>query len=330
MMSRMQSIISNFKSVVKIFSASIERKKVLTFLFFLTLSSVFWIILVLSNPIEGTVVVPVRYVGIPDSIFLKNDLPQQITVSMSDKGIALLRMAVYPDTVEVNVRNYIRTNNTLIKDEQLVQLLKSRLNKNAVIQKYSPTRISLDYELLQAKKVPVIFDGTVNTKTNFLLSGDIIVEPDSVLAYSSGTILSTLDIAYTVAEQFDNVDKDIRSNLKIKSLHRVKFVPDVVEVNIPVAEFAEKEFTVPIRCLNQPANINVIFFPSNVTVSFAVSLSQFNKILPEDFGIDLDYNELLSAKDRNIHLRLTKTPSSMIQNISISPSRVEFILEKNE
>jgi hypothetical protein len=187
----------------------------------------------------------------------------------------------------------------------------------------------LEYSLLKAKRVPVIFDGEISTESNFLLSGDIVVSPDSVTAYSSEDILRELNVAFTTNNQLKNLDKNTVVKLRLRREDRIRFSPQVVEVNIPIAEFAQKEITVPVRCLNQPYGTNVIFFPSSVTISFAVALSSFKDITPDDFSIDLDYHELEQTTNGFIRLRLTDSPN-FIQNISIQPSSVEFILEKSK
>ncbi len=319
------------KAKVRVFGFHLEWKKILTFAFFLLLSATFWLILVLRQTFETTIQIPIKYTNIPDSILLKNDLPTKINVGVSDKGVALFRSSLMKrnDSIEINVRNYLQAKNTLIKDDQFVQLIKTKLERTTTILRYNPSRISLEYSLLKSKKIPVIFDGEITTKSNFLLSDDIQVLPDSVTAYSSAEVLKNLSVAYTTNDKFEDLNKNTSVQLHIRAQNKIRFKPSIVKVTIPVAEFAQKEVTVPITCLNKPYGTNVIFFPSNVSVSFAVALGSFNEILPENFSIDLDYSELEQATQGVVKLRLTESPS-YIQNISIKPASVEFILEKSK
>ncbi len=318
------------KAKVRIFWFHVEWHKILTFCFFLLLSATFWFILVLRQTFEATIEVPVKYTNIPDSVLFKNDLPSIINVGVSDKGLTLFRSFLLNknDTIEINVRNYILTENTLLKDDQLAQLIKNKFEKSTTLLRYNPSRISLEYSLLKSKKVPVIFDGEVTTIPNFLLSGDIEVEPDSVIAYSSEEILNNLNVAFTTSNKFEDLEKNSVFKLHIRQQNKVRFRPEFVHVAIPVAEFAQKQVTVPITCLNQPFGTEVVFFPSSVSVSFAVALQDFNDISANDFSINLDYIELEQATNGIVKLRLTESPN-YIQNISIRPASVEFILEKS-
>ncbi|MFT4072832.1 MAG: hypothetical protein QM654_13035 [Dysgonamonadaceae bacterium] len=316
---------------VRFFFSQLNWKEILTFCFFLFLSATFWLILILRQTFEATIQIPIKYVEIPDSIFLKNPLPNKMSVGISDKGLALFHsfFSNKGDSIEINVRNCINARNTVIKEDQLVQLLKTKFNKTTNLLRYYPSRINLEYSLLKSKKVPVIFDGEVTTKQNFLLSGDITVTPDSVIAYSSEEILKTLNVAFTTSNQVNDLNKNTVIKLHLRNEKKIRFSPDIVDVSIPVAEFTQKEVTVPVKCLNQPFGMNVIFFPSNVTISFAVALSNFKNISPQDFSINLDYNELQETTNGIIRLRLTDSPS-YIQNIAIQPASVEFILEKTK
>lgn len=317
------------KAKIRILGYRIEWREILTFVFFLLLAATFWFILVLRQTFEVTIPIPIKYTNVPDSLLLKNDLPTTINVGVSDKGLVLFRSFVLNkhDSIEINVLNYIQANNTLLKDEQLSQIISSRFEKTTTLLRYNPSRISLEYSVLESKKVPVIFDGEVTTQPNYLLNGDISIKPDSIMAYSSAEILRKLTVAYTTADKFEKLDKNYTYKLAIRHENKVRFSPEAVNVMIPVAEFAQKEVTVPITCLNQPIGTQVVFFPSNVTVSFAVALSDFNSISANDFSIDLDYSELEQTTDAVVKLRLTDSPS-YIQNISIKPASVEFILEK--
>lgn len=305
--------------------------KILTFIFFLLLSTIFWFILVLRQTFESTIQVPITYINVPDSVLIKNPLPATINVSVSDKGIDLLRayLANKKSPLEIDVRGYINSKNTLISDDQLVQLIKTKFEKTTTLLRYSPSRISLDYSVLRSKKVPVIFDGEITTKANYLLDGDIEVKPDSVIAYSSKEILNKFNVAFTANKKFEGLSSNTVINIRMKSEKNIRFEPEIVQVKIPVAEFTQKQVTVPITCLNLPVGTNVVFFPSSATISFAVALSDFNKITADDFSLDLDYQDLVQTKGGVIRLRLTGSPS-YIQNISIKPESSEFIIESDK
>jgi hypothetical protein len=106
----------------------------------------------------------------------------------------------------------------------------------------------------------------------------------------------------------------------------VKFIPDEVELYIPVLEYTERKFEVPVTARNVPDNIDVKFFPSQTEVSFSVTLEEYKKIAPEDFEVELDYKKFFKNEDGRVNLELSASPSP-IRNVKLSPSSVEFLLE---
>jgi len=106
----------------------------------------------------------------------------------------------------------------------------------------------------------------------------------------------------------------------------VKFVPSEVEIYIPIKEFTEGTFEIPITATHLPENLDVKFFPSRVKVSFSVTLEEYKNITPEDFEIELDYRDFYQNEDGRVELTITKSPAT-VNNIRISPSSVEFLFE---
>lgn len=68
------------------------------------------------------------------------------------------------------------------------------------------------------------------------------------------------------------------------------------------------------------------FFPSQVEVSFSVTLDEYRKIAPEDFEVELDYLEFYKNGNGRVDLKLSKVPST-VRNVKLSPSSVEFLFE---
>ena len=114
--------------------------------------------------------------------------------------------------------------------------------------------------------------------------------------------------------------------ITINRVEGVKFVPEQVEIFIPIEEFTERTFEVPITATGLPASLDVKFFPSRANVSFSVTLEEYRKIVPEDFEIRLKYRDFQRNEDGRVELQLSKRPEA-VQNVRISPASVEFLFE---
>ena len=114
--------------------------------------------------------------------------------------------------------------------------------------------------------------------------------------------------------------------IKINKVEGVKFIPSQVDIYIPIEEYTERTFEIPITAIHVPSKLDVKFFPSRANVTFSVTLEEYKKIAAEDFAIELDYRKFHTNEDGRVTLELTKIPSTII-NPRISPASVEFLFE---
>lgn len=315
---------------VRTFFKKISWKKTLTFLFFLLLSSIFWMMQIYRQKYEATLIIPVKYVNIPDSIVFENELPNEISVRIKDDGGTLFQYLLIrtDDSLVIDVRDIVKnTPDKIIQGRNFEQLIRTKLIPSSELISYTPTRMSFVFALLHFKKLPVIYNGSISFASGHMLVGDLSVSPDSVLVYGSKMTLDTLFYAYTVSDTIKNVSSEHKINVSMSPLQGIKYVPNTVELTIPVDKFLEKEVEVPITCINLPSNLSIKFFPSSVKIPILVGLKRNEEITSESFGITIDYNDIKDTKESSISVRITESPDFVRTKIPI-PSEVEFVLEK--
>lgn len=315
---------------VRSFFKNISWKKILTFLFFVLLASIFWIMQVYRENFETTLAVPVKYVDVPDSIVFDNDLPAKINVRIKDDGASLLKyyFTRKSDSLIIDVRDMIRgSGEKVIQGRALEQLIRQRLYPTTELISYTPTRILYAYEVLHEKKLPVIYDGYISLASGYLIDGELMIKPDSVSVYGSRSALDTLYYAHTVDDTLRDVTSDRDIHVAMRQEKGIRFVPNIVELSISVDEFNNKEVEVPVTCVNLPDNLNIKIFPSSVKIPFLVGLKRFNDISASDFEVIIDYNDIKDLKDSSVPLRITESPEYIQTKIPI-PSEVEFVLER--
>jgi YbbR domain-containing protein len=187
--------------------------------------------------------------------------------------------------------------------------------------------MSYVYALLRSKKLSVIYNGNVILDPGYMLDGDLTTFPDSVMVYGSRAALDTLYYAYTISDTLAHIKSRKSIKVEMNPVQGVKYVPDKVELNIPVDEFALKKVEVPVECVNLPNSLNIKFFPSSVTIPFYVGLKRFDNITSENFRITIDYNDIKNLKDMSIPVQITESPDYIRTQIPV-PAEVEFVLEQ--
>lgn len=303
-------------------------KNMLFFLFFLMLAFIFWLMLFFQKEnVEGTYRIPLKYTNVPEDVVFNNVLPEFIEISVADNGVEIFLLDIKKkDSLELNIKELTEGGTTELQGDQYRQLIRSRLAPNTNIRGYYPMSISLATSKLERKEVGVVFDGEITTSRANLVADSTMFIPETVMAYGSGESLKQLKTAVTEYTLFKNLKATSQLPIKINPVKGVKFVPSEVEIYIPIEEFTERTFEIPITASHVPANLDVKFFPSRVKISFSVTLEDYKKITAEDFEIALDYRNFHENEGGRVELKLTKNPPSA-KNTRILPSSVEFLFE---
>lgn len=323
-----KAIIKKWQPGIKAFFSTFPWKNVLAFLFFLALAFIFWLMLFFQKEnVDGTYRIPLKYTNIPDDVVFDNPLPPFLEVSVADNGAQIFRLDMRKrDSLEINVTEITEGGNKVLQGSQYEQLIRTQLFPSTNIRGYYPMSISLASSKLQSKELPVVFDGEITTSRANLVADSATFIPEVVMAYASQQSLDKLKGAITEYTVFKNLKATSQLPIRINNIEGVKFIPSQVDIYIPVQEYTERTFEVPITATHMPAKLDVKFFPSRANVTFSVTLEEYKKIVPEDFSIKLDYRKFHSNEDGRVEVELTERPASII-NPRISPISVEFLFE---
>lgn len=324
-----KAFLKNTERKLSDFFYSISWSKLLTFTGFLILALIFWLMLFFQRKEESTYRMPLHYINVPDEIVFDEKLPEFMEVRVFDKGSQLFNYKFLHsnDSLTIDLKNLKPSKNKAIQGNQLVQLIRGKLSTSSEVRGYYPPMINISASKLEQKELPVTFDGEIHTSGANLVSAETSFVPETVKAYGSRENLKKLKNAVTQYTVFNHLKETSQLKVKIKEVEGIKFVPDEVEIYIPVQEFTERSFEIPITVTNMPSDIDVKFFPSHANVYFSVTLDDYKKFYTEDFAIQLNYNDLKSMPDGKATLTVTQHPET-VRNVRVEPQMVEFLFEK--
>lgn len=313
---------------VRIFLRKISWKKILTFSFFVIIAAILWFMQIYNKNFETSISIPIKYVSVPDSIIFRDSLPSQINLRIKDTGFSMFKYYFKErDTLRLDVSAIINSNSSkILQGSTFDMYIRKALPSSTQILNYDPLRISFNYSILEHKKIPVIFDGQINLSPGYFLNRDIKIIPDSVIAYGAKTDLDKLMFAYTVNDTVNGLNSNKIISYKLVALKNIKFVPDIIDIDVPVEVYTQQHVEIPVECINLPENLNVKFFPSKVKLSFFVGVSEVDSIKIKDFSVAIDYDGIKDSKQASVPVRITSSPG-YVRNLTISPPDVEFIFE---
>lgn len=312
------------------------NRNVAVFTFFLLLSFIFWYINALSKNINGTVNFPVRYTNFPENLALVNELPDKLKLEVQGPGYSILKARISGNKTPliIDVKNsglevsgeesdlefFIYSYNLR---ESFIRQIRSDFEINSVI----PDSINFVFDKVIIKKVPVKPDIKVNPLRQFMISGDIITDPDSVEISGPKAVIDTIDYVLTKSHEYNQINEEISRNIDLESIRKVGISHKRVEITVPVEQFTEEVIDIPVRILNMPDTADVKLFPNMVSIHFNIALSDYNRIQEIPFEAVVDIKDLDVRKIDRLTVELVNLPT-FIQNVRYNPKQVEYIFEK--
>lgn len=299
----------------------------MVFLFFLFVSAFFWFLQTMNENLTAEVSFSVEWINKPEDVVFISELPSSVSVSVNEKGVDLLRLLFSKKNVlRINFKEYSEMSECIrLSHSDLQKLVSSQLLPGSKVVGIKPDSMEIFYNHGVKKKVPVVWDGIIETEPQYCVS-DIKFDQDSVWVYAADLYADSIVVARTRPLKLPNLSEDYPFDVELKSVRGAKFEPSHVTGVIKVEMFTEKTIEVPVRGRNFPASKQLRTFPARVQVRFQVTLSQFRNIDPDDFVIAMSYEDLLKQRNNRCRMELRSIPHG-VSHVRIEPETVEFLIE---
>jgi len=326
---------NNLIKILKFYGAKMKMfflsKDVFIFLFFLVLSTGFWFINALSKPREKTIEVPLQYEGLPPDIVITNSPPKFISLKIRDEGRNLLsytRKKLNPLIIQL-ARNFQENGEIIISTDQFLNKFTYYLQPTTLILEAKPETILIRYEKLYSKVLPVECKINFDLLPQYMISDEIKLQPSKVNVFGPKHLLDSLKTIKTELIYLKSLHDTTIITAKLQSIANVRFLPEIVEVIIPVEMFTEKKVQLPITVINAPGDIYLRTLPSKVIATFNIAMSRYHSFKPSDIQVAVDYNEVKNNNSDKLNVKILRYPI-YVKNIRLDPQQVDFFVEKNK
>ncbi|MBR1688864.1 MAG: YbbR-like domain-containing protein [Prevotella sp.] len=316
--------------VVRNFLFSIVNKEFLIFLFFLSLSGVFWLMMTLNETYEQEINITTRIANIPKNVVLTSDSTDTVRVTVSDKGWVLITY-LYGErlrSVKLNFRNYDRGNGAgLVSATEIRKLIEQQLDASSKIISIKPDKLEFFYNHGLRKRVPVHWTGRVIPEHLYFISR-VAYSPDSVDVYASQEKLDSIRVVYTEPLNYVGFRDTLTVDCQLPKTRGVRYVPDRVKIGFFTDVLTEASIDgVPITCINMPAGKVLRTFPAKVKVNFVTGVSRYHSLRPEDFTIVVDYREIAQHPSEKCNIYLKSVPQG-ISRATLDVKQVDYLIEE--
>lgn len=317
--------------ILKNFLLSNINKQLFTFLFFLILSAIFWLILTLNEGYEKELKIPVRIVNVPKNVMLTSPSVDTVRATVRDQGWVLLNymFGEYNNNVKIDFRNYDKTfGKGVVPNADLKRLIEQSLELSSKVTAVKPEKLEYFYNNGEHKRVPVHWNGRVIPEQLFFIS-HVDYKPDTVDVYASREKLDSIRIVYTEPLNYVGFRDTLLVDCKLAHAADVKVVPERIQVVFHTDLLTEESIDVPIKCINLPAGKTLRTFPAKVRVNFVAGVSQIRELTADEFTVVADYLEIEQKASEKCNIYLKEVPHG-ISRATLNTKQVDYLIEDGE
>ncbi|MGL5317322.1 MAG: hypothetical protein ACRC9Q_01270 [Bacteroidales bacterium] len=304
-----------------------SNKELLTFCFFLLLSTFFWFLQILREEITTSQSFRIEVTDIPKNILITSRVPV-INIKLKDQGANMfnfLRKKKEPLELVFNPKD-LKSGRYALTTDDILSLVQRSLPPTSQVVSVYPNNIVLYYSIGQSKQLPIEVRGTFIPKQQYMISGLIAVKPEMVTAYAPEDVLEKLTYCETDSLVQTNLSEAFNAEVGIRPVPGVKFYPDRVMIEVPVEPFTQKEFKIPVKVINLPEDKALRTFPANATLTCFVALSKYRELSVDQFSLEVNYADLLKSRPNKLKVNIVDFPL-YVTNVQMTTDSVEYIIE---
>jgi YbbR domain-containing protein len=196
------------------------------------------------------------------------------------------------------------------------------------VKRVSGDGLVIELDAIVSMKLPVIIQSNIQFKEGFKGIGALKTEPDSVLVSGPQNEFISLDHITSESLDLSDVDNDVDMEIKLTPPEdvNINIVPTRVRAILNVEEFTQKQLILPIELINIPEGQTVKLFPETLSITFDISIDDFNAITESDFRIICDFSK--RDESNNSLIPYIEQFPATISNIVLSSQRIEYLIFK--
>lgn len=304
------------------------NRQLLVFIFFLFLSTAFWVFMAGKEVKEADIEVPIVLAGVPNNVVITTDPPKKITLTLKDEVFTLLNYKRKHYQAVINWADIDSSDGHVkLQTAALLKPFYATFHNTTQIVSARPETIEFYFNYGLSKTVDVVIQGHIEADSTYhIIACD--VTPRKVTVYGAKNVLDTITGAYIMPVNITGVKDNVKREATFQPVKGLKYVPGNVTLTVFADRIMEKTVQVPVRGTNFPAGKVLRTFPPKVNVTFQVGAALEQKITAENFVLVLNYEELKDKTDNRTTLQLKSIPTG-VQRARITPSEVEFIIEED-
>lgn len=306
---------------------SSRGQNVLLYLLFVAVAFVFWVFLSLDTEVQRDFDVPVELQDVPDSVTVIGQVPQSLDVSVKGKDSQLIRFLWGKlSPVKLKWQENVEGQALVLTHQKLDSRMREYFGNGVQIVSCRPDSLRIPFTTQPGVKVKLMVQADIHPNLQYIISGPITANVDSVTLYSVTDLPHNLKYVSTEPIVKSNLKDTMRYEIRVKPIAGVRIIPETVTVTVPIEPLIMRKRFVGIEVENLPDETNLITFPSKVEISYLVPMSAYNDDYPVKAYVDF---RAAQPSRKKLAVSLSSMPV-IYHNISFTPDSVEYIIENEK
>lgn len=309
----------------------IERRHLPVFAFLLTLSTLFWILTVLSKDYTTTVHYKADFIDLPVDKLLIDEEEVDLHLQVIAPGFTILAHRLsFRNELPLSVSSFIPKKkgnywNYFLLGEQSISQIQEVIPTSMQLLHIQPNRIDLLLDEKAERVVPVKLKSSISFKDLFRQKEAVKLEPSTIVISGPKAVVEVFDEINTELLSLEDVDNNKNGEIEIQSLNHseINYSAKNIKWELKVEQFTEGEIKLPIEMKNVPKGYEIKLFPDEVTVSYLISLDKFDLVKPDMFAAQILFDRDFKRQSVNLSRQ-----ADFVENIRVFPSKVEYFLIK--
>ncbi|MDB3926682.1 hypothetical protein N9358_01030 [Flavobacteriales bacterium] len=309
----------------------IERRHLPVFAFLLTLSTLFWILTVLSKDYTTTVHYKADFIDLPVDKLLIDEEEVDLHLQVIAPGFTILAHRLsFRNELPLSVSSFIPKKkgnywNYFLLGEQSISQIQEVIPTSMQLLHIQPNRIDLLLDEKAERVVPVKLKSSISFKDLFRQKEAVKLEPSTIVISGPKAVVEVFDEINTELLSLEDVDNNKNGEIEIQSLNHseINYSAKNIKWELKVEQFTEGEIKLPIEMKNVPKGYEIKLFPDEVTVSYLISLDKFDLVKPDMFAAQILFDSDFKRQSVNLSRQ-----ADFVENVRVFPSKVEYFLIK--
>jgi hypothetical protein len=327
------NLLKQFGKVLSREKAKVNQR-IAIFTFFLIVASILWYLNKLSYEYDTELVYPVRFENFPKGKVMVGEPPHNLKIGVKAYGYTLLRYkllaSISPLIIDLNKTSLLPQRDSesmfYITAARMRSPIISQLRGELQLLSVLPDTVFFELTSLVQRKVVVKPDLKFSFDKQYMQSGPITIDPDSITISGPKTIVDTITELNTAVIRLDKLTSSVEKYISIIHIPQVGLSHRKVLFKIPVEKYTEATFSTPIEIRNLPQDIQIVLLPRAVNIKCNVPIGQYANLNSRSFNAFVDYSYIQISLGNKLPVQI-ESKDEFIGNFDFEPKYVEFIIE---